>query len=74
LINHLTSKDITKVIEDSKGSLKDAAITVLSTQSLDALDGANGREVVRKGLITRFNNVLGGEVIDQIYFTEFLIQ
>ena len=69
-----SDKDITKVIEDSKGSLKDAAITVLSTQSLDALDGANGREVVRKGLITRFNNVLGGEVIDQIYFTEFLIQ
>lgn len=69
-----SDKDIAKTIEDSKGSLKDAAITVLTTQSLDALDGANGREVVRKGLINRFNNVLGGEVIDQIYFTEFLIQ
>jgi len=69
-----SDKDIAKTIEESKGSLKDAAITVLTTQSLDALDGANGREVVRKGLISRFNNVLGGEVIDQIYFTEFLIQ
>jgi flagellar protein FliL len=65
---------IQDLIDDNISLLKDAAITVLTTQSLDALDGANGREVVRKGIISRFNNVLGGEAIDQIYFTEFLIQ
>jgi flagellar basal body-associated protein FliL len=69
-----SEKDIAKFIEEKKDSLKDAAISVLSTQSLDVLDGANGREVVRKGIITRFNNVLGADMIDQIYFTEFLIQ
>jgi flagellar FliL protein len=69
-----SDSNIQKIIEESKGSLQDAAITVLSTQSLDALDGANGREVVRKGIISRFNTVLGAEVIDQIYFTEFIVQ
>ncbi|MFZ9920556.1 MAG: flagellar basal body-associated FliL family protein [Terrimicrobiaceae bacterium] len=69
-----SDKDIQKIIEENKGSLQDAAISVLSVQSLDALDGANGREVVRKGIISKFNRILGAEVIDQIYFTEFIIQ
>ena len=69
-----SDKEIQKLIEENKGSLQDAAITVLSTQSLDALDGANGREVVRKGIIRKFNDLLGAEVIDQIYFTEFIVQ
>lgn len=69
-----SDKNLQKIIEENKSSLQDAAINVLSTQSLDALDGANGREVVRKGLISRFNRLLGAEVIDQIYFTEFIIQ
>lgn len=69
-----SDNNIQKVIEENKGSLQDAAIGVLSTQSLDALDGANGREVVRKGLISKFNRILGAEVIDQIYFTEFIVQ
>ena len=69
-----SDKDIQKIIEENKGALQDAAISVLSTQSLDALDGANGREVVRKGVISKFNRILGAEVIDQIYFTEFIIQ
>jgi flagellar basal body-associated protein FliL len=69
-----TDKEIQKVIMENKGSLQDAAIGVLSTQSLDALDGANGREVVRKGIISKFNRLLGADVIDQIYFTEFIVQ
>ena len=69
-----SDKNLKKIIDENKGSLQDAAISVLSTQSLDALDGANGREVVRKGIISKFNRLLGAEVIDQIYFTEFIVQ
>jgi flagellar basal body-associated protein FliL len=69
-----SDKDIQKIIDENKASLQDAAISVLSTQSLDALDGANGREVVRKGIISKFNRMLGAEVVDQIYFTEFIVQ
>jgi flagellar basal body-associated protein FliL len=38
------------------------------------LDNPGGREAVRKQLIAKFNSLLGAEVIDQIYFSEFVIQ
>jgi flagellar FliL protein len=62
------------IVKENESALKDAAISVLSSQSLGALDNANGREVVRKGLISRFNRLLGAEVVDQIYFSEFVVQ
>ena len=65
---------IADIIKENESALKDAAITVLSSQSLGALDNANGQEIVRKGLISRFNRLLGAEVVDQIYFSEFVVQ
>ena len=65
---------IADIVKENESALRDAAISVLSSQSLGALDNANGREVVRKGLISRFNRLLGAEVVDQIYFSEFVVQ
>ena len=65
---------IADIVKENQSALRDAAISVLSSQSLNALDNANGREVVRKGLISRFNRLLGAEVVDQIYFSEFVVQ
>jgi flagellar FliL protein len=65
---------IADIVKENHSALRDAAISVLSSQSLNALDNANGREVVRKGLISRFNRLLGAEVVDQIYFSEFVVQ
>jgi flagellar FliL protein len=62
------------IVKENESALRDAAISVLSSQSLGALDNANGREVVRQGLIARFNRLLGAEVVDQIYFSEFVVQ
>lgn len=62
------------IVKENESALRDAAISVLSSQSLNALDNANGREVVRQGLISRFNRLLGAEVVDQIYFSEFVVQ
>jgi TPR repeat protein len=69
-----SSNNIEQIIEYNKKSLTEAAIAVLSAQSVDALNSANGREVVRKNLINRFNKVLGDKFVDQISFTEFIIQ
>jgi flagellar FliL protein len=65
---------IADIVKENESALRDAAISVLSSQSLGALDNANGREVVRQGLIARFNRLLGAEVVDQIYFSEFVVQ
>lgn len=50
------------------------AINVLSSQTPASIENANGRDLVRKALISQFNRVLGAEVIDQVYFSEFVIQ
>lgn len=65
---------IADIVKENESALRDAAISVLSSQSLGALDNANGREVVRQGLIARFNRLLGAEAVDQIYFSEFVVQ
>jgi len=65
---------IADIMKENESPLRDAAITILSSQSPSALDNPNGREAVRKQLIAKFNSLLGAEVIDQIYFSEFVIQ
>jgi flagellar basal body-associated protein FliL len=64
---------IADIIKENHPALRDAAITVLSAQTPAGLEN-NGRDIVRKALISQFNRVLGGEVVDQIYFSEFVIQ
>ena len=64
---------IAEIIKENQPALRDAAITVLSAQTPAGLEN-NGRDIVRKALISQFNRVLGGEVVDQIYFSEFVIQ
>jgi flagellar basal body-associated protein FliL len=62
------------IMKENESPLRDAAITILSSQAPSALDNPGGREAVRKQLITKFNSLLGAEVIEQIYFSEFVIQ
>ncbi len=65
---------IGNIMKENESPLRDAAITILSSQPASALDNPSGREAVRKQLIAKFNSLLGAEVIDQIYFSEFVIQ
>lgn len=65
---------ITDIMKENDSPLRDAAITILSSQAPSTLDNPGGREAVRKQLIAKFNSLLGAEVIDQIYFSEFVIQ
>lgn len=64
---------IADILKENQSALRDAAITVLSAQTPSSLEN-NGRDIVRKALISQFNRVLGAEVVDQIYFSEFVIQ
>lgn len=65
---------IADIIKSSTNALKDAAINVLSSQSLAVLDSPGGKNVVRNELIAAFNRTLGSEVVEQIYFSEFVVQ
>jgi flagellar basal body-associated protein FliL len=62
------------IIKTNENQLRDVAIGVLSTQTLDSLEAPGARNAVRNELIAQFNQALHGEVVEQIYFTEFVVQ
>ena len=66
--------NIADIIKENLPSLRDAANTIMSSQTINSQDIASGRELIRKSLISQFNRLLGGEVIDQVYFDEFVVQ
>ena len=76
---NLTSADpdIEQIINENLVALRDAAITIMSSHKFDGRDPASlskGRESIRQLLKSWFNRLLGGEVIDQVYFSEFVVQ
>lgn len=62
------------LIKANENQLRDVAIGVLGTQTLDSLEAPGARNGVRNELIAQFNHVLRGELVEQIYFTEFVVQ
>ena len=65
---------VAEITKASQSALKDAAINVLSSQPLSVLDSPGGKNIVRNELIAAFNKTLGGEIIENIYFSEFVVQ
>jgi len=61
-------------IKNNHAALQDAALSVLSTQTVSTLEAAGGKNLVRNEIITQFNRKLGGQYIEQLYFSEFVIQ
>ncbi len=66
--------DFKSKIEAHEPQLKDMACGVLSTKSLADLEKPGARNLIRSELISGFNNILGGALIQEIYLTEFAIQ
>lgn len=62
------------LVKNNENQLRDVAIGVLSGQTLDSLEEPGARNAVRNELIAQFNHALHGELVEQIYFTEFVVQ
>lgn len=62
------------LVQKNMDQLKDIAISVLSAQTLDSLDAPGAQNAIRQELITQFNHTLHGEVVEQLYFSEFVVQ
>lgn len=54
--------------------LRDLACGTLATKTLADLEKPGIRNLIRSELISGFNNILRGSVIQEIYLTEFAIQ
>ena len=62
------------LIKTNQDELRDLAIGVLSGQTMDSLEAPGARNAIRNELITQFNHALHGELVEQLYFSEFVVQ
>lgn len=61
-------------VEGRLAQVKDASLKIFSTRTFEEINGPVGREALRDELIAKLNEILKGEIITNIYFSEFVIQ
>jgi flagellar basal body-associated protein FliL len=54
--------------------IRDAALGILMNFEIEDLARIEIKERAKAMMITSFNNTLGGEFVDSIYFTEWAVQ
>jgi flagellar FliL protein len=67
-------KDMKGTFEANKPRLTDVTLNVLSALSLSELEEPGSKNVLRGKLVTAYNQALGHHAVDQVYFSDFLIQ
>jgi len=63
-----------ELIVNNQAQLVDLASSVLNSKTIADLEKPEARTVLRSELQTVFNNALGPDTVQEIYFTEFAIQ
>jgi flagellar protein FliL len=66
--------DFKSKVEQVEPQLRDLACGVLRIKTLADLEKPTATTLIRGELISGFNSILGGPVVQDIYFTEFAIQ
>jgi flagellar FliL protein len=62
------------VVETNKAKLLDSALGVLSALSLADLESPGVKNKIRNELIFAFETAMGERLVEEIYFSEFVIQ
>ncbi|MCF8088869.1 MAG: flagellar basal body-associated FliL family protein [Desulfotignum sp.] len=62
------------VVEKYKPLLDDAALILLSSKTYNDLATVEGKIVLKQEFISRMNQILGSNVVNKIYFSEFVVQ
>jgi flagellar FliL protein len=69
-----SNPDLAKIIEANKAKLLDTTLSVLSALAISDLEDSTVKNKVRNELVFSYESVLKGRVIEEIYFSEFVIQ
>ena len=62
------------VFEEDKAKLTDITLNVLSSLSLADLEEPGSKNVLREKLVAAYNQALGKRLVEQVYFSDFVIQ
>lgn len=63
-----------QTFDTSKARLTDVTLNVLSALSLAELEEPGAKNLIRDKLVSAYNQTLGHHAVDQVYFSDFLIQ
>ena len=61
-------------VQEYEPQLRDMACSALEAKTLADLERPGSRNLIRSELLSGFNNILGNNSVQEIYFTEFAIQ
>lgn len=73
---HVAGRDprMESLIQQRRPRVQDAIITTLSSKTIQELEAIGGRNSLRVALISAINQAIGVEMVQELYFTEFIIQ
>lgn len=69
-----SSADFKTKLDERKDQMLDVAIGVMGTKTIADLEKPGARNLIRNELMAAWNSALGGNVVKEIYITEFAIQ
>jgi flagellar FliL protein len=72
----ITGEDpnIKAVFDGAKPRLTDVTLNVLSSLTLADLEEPGAKNLIREKLVAAYNQALGRKVVEQVYFSDFVIQ
>ena len=69
-----SDKNLRASFENNKPKMVDITINVLSSLSLADLEEAGARNLIREKIISAYNQAFGKRLVEQIYFSDFVVQ
>lgn len=63
-----------KKLEGSKAQMKDTILTLLSSRTFEEIVTVEGKLDLKQAVLFQINQMLGGNIVQRIYFTEFIVQ
>lgn len=70
----VASKDSAEALKTNEPKVRDALIMLLSSKTFSELSSMESKILLKKEIVERLNLVLGGSKVQQVYFTEMVIQ
>lgn len=67
-------QDLSRRIDQNRAAVLDTVLSTLSTRTLTELEGPGVRNAIRNALIENINDVVGNNMVEELYFTEFVVQ
>lgn len=70
----VTDEEAAKKLGNSEAKVRDAIILLLSSKSFQDLSTIEDKIMLKKQVVERLNQVLGGPKVLRVYFTEMVVQ